>query len=146
MRTYDSCEQSNQIPNVVFAQPLVRSLLHNCKWSFSSGVTEGCSASPVCEPSPCVASEWCRDIWRKFVCLPRLCTSRPCQNGGTCVEGVDDKGNSKFYCRCPLAFEGALCEVEGAVVVAEDSGVGFEDGLIIGRLHAAVVGNLLVLS
>ena len=27
------------------------------------------------------------------------------------------------------------------MVVAEDSGVGFEDGLIIGRLHAAVLGK-----
>lgn len=77
------------------------------------------------------------------MCLPRLCTSQPCQNGGTCVEGVDDKGNSKFYCRCSPAFEGALCEVEGAVVVAEDSGVGFGDGLIIGRLYATIVLNFL---
>lgn len=59
------------------------------------------------------------------------------------MEGVDDKSNSKFYCRCPPAFEGALCEVEGAVVVAEDSGVIFEDGLIIGRLYATIVLNFL---
>lgn len=59
------------------------------------------------------------------------------------MEGVDDKGNSKFYCRCPAAFEGALCEVEGAVVVAEDSGGGFEDGLIIGRLYATIILNFL---
>ena len=31
------------------------------------------------------------------------------------------------------------------MVVAEDSGVGFEDGLIIGRLHAAILSNSLVL-
>ena len=133
----------NQMANAVFAQLLVRFITANVSFS---GVTEGCSASPVCESNPCVASEWCRDIWRKFVCLPRLCTSRPCQNGGTCVEGVDDNGNSRFYCKCPLAFEGALCELEGAVVVAEDSGVGFEDGLIIGRLYATIFSDFLVPS
>lgn len=60
-----------------------------------------------------------------------------------CVEGVDDKGNSKFYCRCFLVFEGVLCEVEGVVVVVEDFGGGFEDGLIIGRLYVIIVLNFL---
>ena len=67
------------------------------------------------------------------MCLPRLCTSRPCKNGGTCVEGVDSNGYSKFHCLCPLGFEGALCEVKSSVVVATVPGVGFGDGLIIGR-------------
>lgn len=48
------------------------------------------------------------------------------------MEGVDSKGNSKFQCQCPLAFEGALCEVKSSVVVA-NTPVVLEDGLIIGR-------------
>ena len=66
------------------------------------------------------------------MCLPRLCSSRPCKNGGTCVEGVDTKEKSKFLCICPLAFEGAFCEVKSSVVVATVPGVAFGDGLIIG--------------
>lgn len=66
------------------------------------------------------------------MCLPRLCSSRPCNNGGTCLELVDSKGNSKFRCQCPRGFEGALCEVESSVVVADIPGVVLEDGLIIG--------------
>lgn len=31
------------------------------------------------------------------------------------------------------------------MVVAEDSGVGFEDGLIIGRWYTIISGNFLVL-
>ena len=96
------------------------------------GVSEGCSSTPVCKLSPCVASEWCRDVWRKFVCLPRLCTSKPCKNGGRCLEGVDRDGNSRFHCQCPGGFEGALCEVESSVVVATIPSVTFKNGLIIG--------------
>ena len=96
------------------------------------GVSEGCSSTPVCKSSPCVASEWCRDVWRKFVCLPRLCTSKPCKNGGRCLEGVDRNGNSRFHCQCPGGFEGALCEVESSVVVATIPSVTFKNGLIIG--------------
>ena len=104
----------------------------------SLGVSEGCTAEPVCTPNPCIASEWCRDIWRKFVCLPRLCASRPCKNGGTCVEGVDSEGKSKFRCQCPRSFEGALCEVQSSVVIATEPGIGLENGLIIGRYYNAV--------
>ena len=104
----------------------------------SVGVSEGCTAEPVCTPNPCIASEWCRDIWRKFVCLPRLCASRPCKNGGTCVEGVDSEGKSKFHCQCPRSFEGALCEVQSSVVIATEPGIGLENGLIIGRYYNAV--------
>ncbi|XP_068725251.1 protocadherin-like protein isoform X1 [Montipora capricornis] len=109
----------------------------------SIGVREGCISTPVCRRNPCNASKWCRDVWRKFECLPRLCTSKPCKNGGTCLEGVDNNGKSKFHCQCPGGFEGAVCEVESSVVVATIPGVIFEDGLIIG-LSVLVV--TLVLS
>ena len=35
------------------------------------------------------------------------CESDPCQNGGTCVEGVDE-----FECVCAAGFEGTLCDTE----------------------------------
>lgn len=96
------------------------------------GVSKGCIATPACKSNSCVASEWCRDVWRKFVCLPRLCTSKPCKNGGRCLEGVDSNGNGKFRCQCPGGFEGALCEVKSSVVVATVPNDKFERGLIIG--------------
>ena len=126
-------------------QPWMRNNIYFFKnYSFTNesflsvGVSEGCTAEPVCTPNPCIASEWCRDIWRKFVCLPRLCASRPCKNGGTCVEGVDREGKSKFRCQCPRSFEGALCEVQSSVVIATEPGIGLENGLIIGRYYNAV--------
>ncbi|XP_022787640.1 protocadherin Fat 4-like [Stylophora pistillata] len=110
----------------------------------SVGVSEGCLAEPMCEPNPCNISEWCRDVWRKFVCLPRLCTTQPCKNGGTCFEGADSRGNNKFFCKCPLGFEGALCDVRGrSVVVPEVTGARVEDGLIIGL---AILVVTLILS
>lgn len=106
---------------------------------FLPGVSEGCLAEPMCEPNPCNISEWCRDVWRKFVCLPRLCTGQPCKNGGTCFEGADSRGNNKFFCKCPLGFEGALCDVRGrSVVVTEVTGARLEDGLIIGICNCSL--------
>ena len=33
------------------------------------------------------------------------CTSGPCQNGGSCVDGLNS-----FTCNCPSGFTGVLCE------------------------------------
>ena len=33
------------------------------------------------------------------------CTSSPCQNGGTCVDGV-----ASFTCGCVTGYTGTLCE------------------------------------
>ena len=33
------------------------------------------------------------------------CVSRPCQNGGTCVDG-----NNSYTCNCDLGYEGVNCE------------------------------------
>ena len=35
------------------------------------------------------------------------CASSPCQNGGTCVDGVNG-----YYCNCPTNYGGTNCEVE----------------------------------
>ena len=33
------------------------------------------------------------------------CLSNPCQNGGTCIDGVD-----MYMCRCPSGFAGISCQ------------------------------------
>ena len=106
--------------------------LRSCLCCVSLGVSEGCSSGPVCEPNPCPLSQWCRDIWRQFECFPLLCNSLPCHNGGTCHEGVDNSGNNKFYCQCPVGFQGSLCELGGAVVIGREPVGGFANGIIVG--------------
>jgi len=32
------------------------------------------------------------------------CANEPCQNGGTCIDGIDS-----FHCVCPKGWEGTLC-------------------------------------
>ena len=33
------------------------------------------------------------------------CESSPCQNNGTCIDGINT-----FSCECPVGFSGKLCE------------------------------------
>ncbi|XP_048576726.1 protocadherin-like protein isoform X2 [Nematostella vectensis] len=98
--------------------------------AISKGVVEGCESNS-CLASPCPTFQWCYDAWRMHVCLPRLCDSSPCLNGGTCLEGVDELGNNRFNCKCPSVYQGRTCDVRRAVVAAKPGSV-LEDGLIIG--------------
>ena len=49
----------------------------------------------------------CHDIENKpFVAVDiDECTSQPCQNGGTCVDGVNS-----FFCKCSNALSGPFCQ------------------------------------
>lgn len=40
---------------------------------------------------------------------PRLCSSGPCRNGGTCKEA-----GGEYYCSCPYRFTGRHCEIGAA--------------------------------
>ena len=33
------------------------------------------------------------------------CASGPCQNGGTCTDGIN-----QYTCTCPAGFEGVICQ------------------------------------
>lgn len=35
------------------------------------------------------------------------CVSRPCQNGGLCVDGVN-----QYTCKCMIGFQGVNCEID----------------------------------
>ena len=37
------------------------------------------------------------------------CESFPCENGGTCIDGID-----YFICHCPSGYTGDYCETSGA--------------------------------
>ena len=39
------------------------------------------------------------------------CSSNPCLNGGTCIDGVN-----KFHCNCPTYLNGITCEIIGLFV------------------------------
>ncbi|XP_022105274.1 neurogenic locus notch homolog protein 1-like [Acanthaster planci] len=41
------------------------------------------------------------------VCIDDECSSSPCQNAATCVDGVDS-----YTCTCPSGFEGVNCEID----------------------------------
>ena len=34
------------------------------------------------------------------------CASDPCQNGGTCTDGING-----YLCTCPAGFEGVICQI-----------------------------------
>ncbi|XP_071945866.1 uncharacterized protein [Antedon mediterranea] len=42
------------------------------------------------------------------------CTSNPCMNGGTCAQL-----ESEFVCKCPILYEGDICEIEPGRPTAE---------------------------
>lgn len=37
---------------------------------------------------------------------PRLCSTAPCRNGGTCKEA-----DGEYHCACPYRFTGRHCEI-----------------------------------
>lgn len=55
---------------------------------------------------------------------PRLCSTGPCRNGGTCREA-----DGEYHCTCPYRFTGKHCEIgtaprppQGPEVAAAPSG------------------------
>nr|XP_015826375.2 protein crumbs homolog 1 isoform X1 [Nothobranchius furzeri]XP_054608148.1 protein crumbs homolog 1 isoform X1 [Nothobranchius furzeri] len=78
----------------------------------------GCSAAPVCEPSPCVNGE-CQDLFNIYNCscadgwagrrcdiLIDACISSPCIHGNCTVNGLT------YECTCELGYTGVDCEEE----------------------------------
>ena len=43
-----------------------------------------------------------------FACILDIneCESSPCQNGGTCLDGID-----VYICSCPVGYRGKVCEI-----------------------------------
>lgn len=50
---------------------------------------------------------------------PRLCSSGPCRNGGTCREA-----GSEYHCSCPYRFTGRHCEIGAAPCQLESAWIG----------------------
>lgn len=50
---------------------------------------------------------------------PRLCSSGPCRNGGTCREA-----GSEYHCSCPYHFTGRHCEIGAAPCQLESAWMG----------------------
>ncbi|KAA0184540.1 hypothetical protein HAZT_HAZT003336 [Hyalella azteca] len=93
----------------------------SCGWGYR-GVTCGENIDECGEEAPCGSGATCYDLYGGYECVCPLglqgpncslsvdaCSTAPCQNGGTCVGGVD---NSTASCSCPRGYEGAHCELD----------------------------------
>ena len=81
---------------------------------FNECSVEPCLNGGSCSPNPNIMSPTqftcgCRQGYTGTRCeeLVDLCSSQPCQQGGTCVQ----EGTS-FSCQCPAGFTGSLCDLE----------------------------------
>lgn len=54
---------------------------------------------------------------------PRLCSSGPCRNGGTCKEA-----GGEYQCNCPYRFTGRHCEIGAACQLGSARNRGWEPG------------------
>ncbi|XP_047741049.1 protein crumbs isoform X1 [Hyalella azteca] len=94
----------------------------DCRGTGYRGVTCGENIDECGEEAPCGSGATCYDLYGGYECVCPLglqgpncslsvdaCSTAPCQNGGTCVGGVD---NSTASCSCPRGYEGAHCELD----------------------------------
>lgn len=53
------------------------------------------------------SSSWLAPLRPSLLCFSDVneCASHPCQNGGTCTQGIN-----RFSCQCPAGFGGPTCE------------------------------------
>lgn len=49
---------------------------------------------------------WVTLLWAFSAAKPRLCSTGPCRNGGTCREA-----DGEYHCTCPYRFTGRHCEI-----------------------------------
>lgn len=49
---------------------------------------------------------WVTPLWALSAAKPRLCSTGPCRNGGTCREA-----DGEYHCSCPYRFTGKHCEI-----------------------------------
>ncbi|XP_064079819.1 uncharacterized protein LOC135196919 isoform X6 [Macrobrachium nipponense] len=82
---------------------------------------EMCEGYDPCSTNPCYYGAWCTNLTNTdFIChcspgyegvLCEVdtdeCSSAPCSNGATCVDGV-----ASLTCRCSPGYTGTFCEVE----------------------------------
>ncbi|XP_052826418.1 fibropellin-1-like isoform X2 [Octopus bimaculoides] len=128
-----SCS-SNPCLNGGLCYPNGNSFICNCRQGWT-GQTCDIQTNP-CTPNPCQNNGRCSSSvpngftcnclngWSGTICTERIphpyCPSRPCLNGGTCIQNAN-----QLRCRCLPGFKGTYCEVpdqQGSFKCPESTG------------------------